>query len=148
MQNAEITEPAAITWTVPAAWKAVANPSPMRLATIKVSDTMELSVARAGGTVDANVARWGTQFDGAPKIDRTTKSVSGFTVTVVRIGGTFLGMGMGKAPEHHDGWVMLAAIIEAGGPPYFFKMVGPADQIDGARATFDSLIDSIKPAAK
>ncbi|MFI5298395.1 MAG: hypothetical protein ACHREM_09875, partial [Polyangiales bacterium] len=97
--------PPAITWTAPASWKSVANPSPMRLATLKVNDTTEVSVARAGGTLDANVQRWTGQFEAGAKVERTDKTVRGLKVTVVRIGGTFLGGGMGaKERERQDSW--------------------------------------------
>jgi hypothetical protein len=138
---------AAIDWTAPSAWQVLPNPNPMRLATYKVGDA-ELTVARAGGTVDANVQRWVGQFDGSPKADRAEKQVSGLKVTVVHIAGSFLGGGMGgAAPEKKDGWAMLAAVVESSGSPYFFKLLGPADQVDKARAAFDGLVGSIKPHA-
>ena len=145
--NADNQQPQAISWTAPAGWQTAPNPSPMRLATYKV-DGAEVSVARAGGTVDANVQRWTAQFDGSPTVDRSEKQVNGLKVTVVRIAGTFLGGGMNAAtPEKHDGMAMVAAIVESTGSPYFFKLMGPADQVDHARAGFDSLIGSVTPAA-
>jgi len=141
-------EPPSLDWTAPAAWQTQPNPSPMRLATYKVGDGAEMSVSRAGGGVDANVQRWVTQFEGSPKVDRTDKQVHGLKVTVVRIGGTFLGTGMGAAPsDKHEGWAMLAAIVDSTGSEYFFKVIGPADQVDGARAAFDGLVDSMAPHA-
>ena len=146
MPNGDNQQPPAITWTAPAGWQTQQNSSPMRLATYKVGDGSELYVARVGGSVDANVQRWTSQFDSSPKADQTQKQVRGLKVTVVRIAGTFLGGGMNAAaPEKHDGWAMLAAIVESTGAPYFFKMVGPADQVDHARASFDSLVDSVTP---
>ena len=53
----------------------------------------------------------------------------------------------GAAPEKKDGWAMLAAVVESSGSPYFFKLLGPADQVDKARAGFDGLVASIKPHA-
>jgi hypothetical protein len=134
-----------IKWTAPEGWAAQDSRSPMRLATYKVGDGAELSVVRAGGSTDANVKRWAGQFDGEPKVARTNKQVNGLPVTVVRIDGTFLGGGMGGPPERHDGYTMLAAIVEATGSPYFFKLVGPSAQVDQARKGFDSLIASVSP---
>src|SRR6266542_1604659 len=60
---------ATITWTAPARWKSVSNPSAMRLATFKIphaasdSEDPELSVTQVGGGVDANIDRWIGQFD-------------------------------------------------------------------------------------
>jgi hypothetical protein len=139
-------EPPGIVWTAPPSWQTSPNPNAMRLATYKVGDGSELSVARAGGSVDANVQRWTAQFDGTPRVDRSDKQVHGLKVTVVRIGGTFLGGGMSaSAPEKHDGWAMVAAIVESTGSPYFFKLIGPSDQVDRARAAFDALVSSIAP---
>jgi hypothetical protein len=147
MPNGENQRPPSIDWKVPGGWQTVANPNPMRLATYRITDAAEASVARAGGPVDANVLRWSQQFDGAPQPDRSEKQVSGLHVTVVRLAGTYEGgMGMGT-PEKHDGWAMLAAIVEAPGAPYFFKVVGPAADVDRARGSFDSLVDSVTPHA-
>jgi hypothetical protein len=143
--NGDNEMPASITWTAPKAFQPQPNPNAMRLATYKVGAGAELSVARAGGTTDANVERWQSQFDGSAKAARSTKQVRGLAVTVVRIDGTFVGGGMSGAPEKHDGWSMLAAIVESSGSPYFFKMLGPTAQIDGARASFDALVASVTP---
>lgn len=144
--NGDSQQPAAIVWKAPPSWQLMPNPNPMRLATYKVSDAAELTVARAGGSVDANVQRWVGQFDGTPKVDRSEKQVSGLKVTIVHIAGTFAGGGMGgAAPEKKDGWAMLAAIVESTGSPYFFKLLGPADQVDHARASFDALVASVAP---
>lgn len=146
MPNGDNQEPAAITWTAPSAWHSAPNPNPMRLATYEIGDGAELSVARAGGSVDANVDRWAAQFDGSPRPDRSERQVRGMKITVVHIAGTFLGAGMSpSAPEKHDGWAMLAAIVESTGSPYFFKLLGPADEVDRARAGFDALLASVAP---
>jgi hypothetical protein len=146
LPNGDNQEPPAITWTAPSSWQSEPNPNAMRLATYKVEDGAELSVARAGGSVGANVDRWAAQFDGSPHADRTQRQVHGLQVTVVRIAGTFLGAGMSPAaPEKHEGWAMLAAIVDSSGSPYFFKLLGPADQVDHARAAFDALVASVTP---
>ncbi len=143
--NGDNLQPPSLTWTAPKGWEAQANQNPMRLATYKVGDGAELSIVRAGGTTDANVKRWTGQFDGAPKVTRTDRQVHGLGATVVRIDGSFLGGGMGAPTEKHDGWSMLAAIVESSGSPYFFKLLGPSAQIDRARASFDSLVNSVTP---
>jgi hypothetical protein len=146
MPNGDNQQPPAIAWTAPSSWQGQPNPNAMRLATYKVGDGAELSVARAGGSVDANVDRWVAQFDGSPRADRSERQVHGLKVTVVRIAGTFLGAGMSATtPEKHDGWAMLAAIVESAGSPYFFKLLGPADQVDRARPGFDALVASVTP---
>ena len=37
----------------------------------------------------------------------------------------------------------LAAIVESDGMPYFFKLLGPAEQVDASRAAFDRMLDGI-----
>jgi len=146
--NGESQQPPSLRWTVPSSWQTLPNPNPMRLATYKVTDGAEASVARAGGSVQANVERWTAQFEGQPNVDRSDREVHGLKVTVVHIAGTFLGGGMGATvAETHEGWAMLAAVVEASGPPYFFKVIGPVDQVDGARAKFDELLNTVTPAA-
>jgi hypothetical protein len=69
-------------------------------------------------------------------------------VTIVHITGTFVGgRGMSSTASGgpHAGWTLLAAIVESTGTPYFFKLLGPADQVDAARAAFDRMIDGIAP---
>ncbi len=146
-------EPAALTWTVPAAWKTASNPSTMRLATYRIpraeGDTAdpELSVVRAGGGVEANIDRWLGQFDEAGKDTRTVKTIHGMPITIVEVHGTFLGGGMmGSAASPHPGWALLAAIVETPGSPYFFKMTGPAKSVTAAHPAFDALIAGVTPA--
>lgn len=145
--NGENQRPPSIDWKAPTDWQTLANPNPMRLATYRAGDNAEVSIARAGGPVDANVLRWSQQFEGAPQPARTEKDVRGLHVTMVRLAGTYDGSGMGTTPERHEGWAMLAAIVEAPGAPYFFKVVGPAADVDKARASFDSLVGSVTPRA-
>ncbi|MGO8993858.1 MAG: hypothetical protein ACLQVI_11055 [Polyangiaceae bacterium] len=148
MPNGENQRPPSIEWKVPADWQTLPNPSPMRLATYRAGDGAELSIARAGGPVDANVLRWQQQFEGTPQAERSEKDVRGLHVTVVRIAGTYDASGMSStAPEKHDGWAMLAAIVEAPGAPYFFKLLGPAAQVDKVRGSFNGLVDSVAPRA-
>jgi hypothetical protein len=147
LPNGENQAPPSIEWKVPNGWQTLPNPNPMRLATYRAAEGPEVSVARAGGPADANILRWSEQFEGAPQADRTEKQVAGLRATIVHIAGTY-GGGMGTAePEKHEGWAMLAAIVEAPGAPYFFKVVGPAAEVDRSRASFDALLESIAPRA-
>jgi len=147
-------EPPAITWKVPETWQSLASSSPMRIATYHPpatngAEAAEMSVSRAGGTTDANIERWRGQFEGAGPEKRAERSVRGLKVTVVEIGGTYLGGNMmpGAPSTPHKGWTLLAAIVDTRGSPYFFKLVGPAASVLGARAGFDALIESITPSA-
>ena len=144
----------AVTWKVPEKWRTVPNPSTMRIATYRVpaapgAEEAEMSVARAGGSVDDNIERWVGQFQEAAKETRTVKKVHGVKLTIVELGGTYLGGGaMGGASASHAGWALLAAIVESAGSPYFFKLTGPAATVRGARPAFDALVESVVPSTK
>jgi hypothetical protein len=147
------SEPAAITWTVPAAWHTVPNRSSMRIATYLVprapgdSADADVSVTRAGGDTASNVDRWAGQFTGAPEPKQQTRKVGGLAVTVVEIAGTYTN-GMDPNAKPLAGWALLAAIVETPGMPYFFKMTGPAATVRAARPAFTAMIDGIQPTAK
>jgi hypothetical protein len=147
-------EPSAITWKVPETWQSLANSSPMRIATYHPpgasgAETAEMSVSRAGGSTDANIERWRGQFEGPGQEKRAERSVRGLKVTVVELGGTYLGGNMmpGAPSTPQKGWALLAAIVETPGSAYFFKLVGPAASVHAARAGFDALIESITPSS-
>jgi hypothetical protein len=138
---------AAIAWTTPSGWKAAPNPSPMRMATYHPSAAVDVSVSRAGGSTDANIDRWVHQFDEASTPKRTDSKVKGLDVHAVEVSGTYKGGGMmmGAPAEPHPGWSLVGAIVEAGDASYFFKMVGPSDQVAAARAAFDGMVRTIAP---
>lgn len=140
-------EAPAVTWTVPSGWQTSPNPNAVRIATYHPSATTEVSVSRAGGTTEANIQRWIGQFDDAGKDTRTEKTVRGMKVDIVEVKGTYLGSGMmaGPAAETHAGWSLVGAVVETPGSHYFFKLLGPADEVLAARASFDALVASITP---
>ena len=134
-------------------WETAPNPSPMRIGTYLVSvagkaSRAEVSVVRAGGTPEANIQRWLGQFDDAGQETRTTKTVRGFKITIVEVGGTFLGGSMKPDTKAapHPGWALLGAIVETPSSPYFFKLTGDAPTVRAARASFEALLDSITPS--
>jgi hypothetical protein len=145
----------AITWTPPLTWKSLPSTSTMRLATSRIpratgdTEDTDLSVVRAGGSTDANVQRWIGQFENGGKDTRTVKLIHGIKTTIVEVHGTFSGggMSMDNAPVSHPNWTLLAAIVEAPGTPYFFKMTGPTKSVAAARPAFDALLASITPTA-
>jgi hypothetical protein len=144
-------EPAAIEWTVPAAWHTMPNPSSMRLATYSVPRApgdpadADVSVTRAGGDTASNIARWASQFEGDPEPAQKSHSVHGIEVTLVDLQGTYTNaMAQGAKPQ--TGWALLAAIVKTPGMPYFFKMTGPAPTVRAARAAFTAMIDGIHSA--
>jgi hypothetical protein len=149
----ESNEPPAITWSVPAKWKKVPNPSSMRIATYHVppvagaADEASVAVARAGGSVEANLERWSDQFADAGSDKRSQTVVRGFRISLIEVSGTFQGGGMGSDdPKPRRGWSLRGAVVEADQDSYFFKMTGPSASVRAARSDFDSLINSIAHA--
>jgi hypothetical protein len=141
----------ALIWKAPPAWTSAPNPSSMRLATYKlpragtdVEDT-ELAVSRAGGNVATNIARWAGQFEGGPPPKETHTTVHDLKVTMVQMEGAYQGA-MGAAPSTHEGWAMMAAIVETQGESYFFKVVGPVASVRAARKPFEAMISGITPS--
>lgn len=140
-------EAPAITWQAPTGWKTMPNPNPMRIATYRPTADSELIVVRAGGTTDANIQRWIDQFDEPASTQRARRTVHGLGVEVLEASGTYNGGGLtaGAPAQPHPGWSLLGAVVETPGSSYFFKLLGPSDQIQATRASFDALIGSIRP---
>jgi hypothetical protein len=141
------SDPPAIVWKMPDAWQQTPNPNAMRLATYRVPGGLEVSVSRAGGSTEANIQRWIAQFEDLDRDTRAEKIVHGLQVVTVDIAGTYVGGGMtmgGPAEPKHD-WAMMGAIVESGGPPYFFKMTGPAGAVVAAHSAFDRFLESVAP---
>jgi hypothetical protein len=119
----------------------------MRIATYRPTPDSELVVVRAGGSTEANIERWIGQFDEPARSTRSKKTVHGLAVEVLEANGTYAGSGMvpGAPSQPHPGWGLLGAVVETPGSHYFFKLVGPSDQIQTARGSFDALLGSIRP---
>jgi hypothetical protein len=146
--------PPALTWSAPAGWEVTPNASPIRLVTYRIpapkgtTASAELTVTRAGGTTAANVERWVGQFDSAGPDSRAERTIDGFHVATVEVSGTYEGgMTKGGPDTAHPGWSLLGAVVETGGPSYFFKMVGPAETVHAARPAFVSLLKSLHKAS-
>ncbi len=150
-QKAAPEGPTDVAYDAPANWQKAENPSPMRKATYKIprakgdAEDAELSVSQAGGSVDMNLQRWAGQFSPKAEVKRTEKKVGDLKVTIAELHGTFSGSGMpgAAAASPKDKWAMLAAIVETT-PPTFFKMTGPENTVNGAKAEFEKLIDGMR----
>jgi hypothetical protein len=108
--------------------------------------------AGQGGSIDSNLERWYGQFaqpDGRPSAavaTRETRTSHGLTVTVTRVEGRFAGGGMPGAgtPTTHDGYALLAAIVETPNGPWFFKLTGPRATLVAAAPAFDAMVASFE----
>ena len=153
-----------VTYTVPEGWVAQPPSSQMRKAEfalpgVEGKEAAELAVfffPGMGGSVEANLERWYGQFeqsDGSATKHRAQSQqleVNGLAVTVVSVAGTYLKssspMMMGGPTEKLPDYAMLAAIVETGGGPWFFKAVGPQATIAHWRPSFDAFVRSFKIA--
>ncbi len=153
------TKPGAVmhdlAWTEPPGWQKVNSSSSMRKATYKVpatgkdSDEGEMAVfyfRGEGGSTEANIQRWITQFPDAKPSDvkRTQRTVAGMNQTIVEVEGTYAsGMpGAGTSPK--TGYRLIGVVVETPNGPYFFKLTGPKNTVEGARGTFLTMLDSVK----
>jgi hypothetical protein len=98
-----------------------------------------------GGDVEANIDRWVLQFEGSPAVDRSSKKINGFDVTLVKIAGAFLSPGgpMMQSQGRKESYRLLGAIVEAPGGSIFFKCTGSASTISSAEGEFDELVESL-----
>lgn len=148
-------------WTDPTSWHRGTPSSSMRRAqyVIPASDPNaegELAVfwfgAGQGGSIESNLTRWYGQFeqpDGRPTASvatRETRTSHGLNVTVTRVEGRFNGgmMPGAPAPTAHEGYALLAAIVETPNGPWFFKMTGPRTTVAAATPSFDELVRSFE----
>jgi hypothetical protein len=142
-------------WVVPAKWSE--QPArQMRVVTYTVpaaqgdAEPGECAVfffgKSQGGDPEANIQRWSGQFEGSPKPARSTRTVSGITMQIVEISGTYLPSAgpMMQASGKKPGYSLVGAIVPAPDGTVFFKMTGPLKTVQGARADFDALLASIK----
>ena len=102
-----------------------------------------------GGSVEANIDRWIGQIsqpDGSPskeKAKTTNREVAAMKATLVYVSGTYTNAMMGN-PSPRTGYRMLAAVIETGEGPWFFKLVGPEKTVAKWSSSFDQFINSLK----
>jgi hypothetical protein len=145
---------AGIHWSVPSRWTEQ-PPRAMRIATYSVppapgdSESAECAVyyfgKGQGGGVDENMTRWASQFDGAPKADRSAKEVNGLKVNLVQVAGAYLAPG-GPAMQSQgrkENYRLQGAIVEAPEGSVFFKCTGPARTVAAAQTEFESLVASL-----
>jgi hypothetical protein len=149
-----------IAYAVPDGWVAETPSSGMRKGQYRLpradgdSEDAEVAVFHfpgMGGSIQGNIDRWIGQFsseDGSTVENAQTseKTVNGSTVTLVDVSGTY-GASMGgpmTSGKPKPGYRMLAAIIETGAGPWFFKLTGPQATVAKWESSFQSFTDSLK----
>jgi hypothetical protein len=146
------TRAAGLEWTAPRDWVQVVSQSPMRAASYDVNGA-ECVVFHfpnnGGGSVEDNIGRWSSQvLDDAGAA--TTPSVASFQsgdllVTTVALRGTYMsGMPMAQKRTPQPDSLFLGAIVENGPEgSIFIRMVGPAEQIETLRESWEMMVRSV-----
>lgn len=148
-------EAAELAWTVPASWTAEAPSSAMRRAQYRVGPETTCIVfyfgTGQGGDSRSNAMRWASQFtqeDGSDSTKAMTfrKVASAIPIQVVEVSGTYQdGMAFRGPSTPRPNHRLLGAIVEpSAGERWFFKLVGPTQSVEGARADFDDLVRSFR----
>ncbi|MDF1564448.1 MAG: hypothetical protein P1V51_15495 [Deltaproteobacteria bacterium] len=148
----------ALTWTLPEGWKETPPANAMRRAQFEVEGKggkAECVVfyfgPGQGGDPLSNARRWADQFqqpDGKPssEVMKTGSRKAGeIEITTVEVTGTYANTMMGGAPEANQ--MLLGAVAMGPDAPWFFKFTGPQETVEGARAGFEALLDSLKAGA-
>ena len=153
---------AGLEFEAPSTWISETPSSSMRLAQYRLPrlegdpEDAELAVfyfGGQGGSVQANVDRWIGQFsnpDGSPVTNPqvTERDVNEIPLTVVDVRGTYH-EAQGPMMEQttaKENYRMLAAVAEAPGGPSFFKLTGPQLTVDHFEESFNSFLDTLRPA--
>jgi hypothetical protein len=104
-----------------------------------------------GGGVDANLERWIGQVQvepGGPEPRRDRFQVGDFAVTTVEVAGTLMPSGMGSGPDTpQPGSLLLGAVVEGPGGPWFFKATGPAATLAAQREAFIAMLRGLRAHA-
>jgi len=146
-----------VVWTAPANWQRLPSNSRMRRAWYRVpasgsDEGAEVMVfyfgQHEGGDPEANIQRWIGQFPDAKPADikRSERTSNGMKQRIVEVEGTYSAGPMAQpaaAPKSNYG--LVAAVVETPAGNYFFKMTGPKKSVEGARSSFYSLLESVRP---
>ena len=153
-----------LTYDVPESWKSQPPASSMRKAQFVLPSSAEgvedgeLVVfyfgPMEGGPVRQNLDRWRAMFvdeEGKPVSDEVAKEesieVNGLKVTLLDVAGNYAASMMpGAAPAApaKTNQRLLAAIVDTGEGPWFFKAVGPAETMQANKDSFDAFVRSVK----
>jgi hypothetical protein len=153
---------AGLTLMLPEGWVKEMPSSRMRAAQLSLSSLQsgvqngEIAVFHfgpgGGGPILDNIVRWANQFPQEDGVDPMSRAkVEEFTVrelkvTTIDLKGRHKVSGMGPgAPEYDEpGWMLLGAIIEGQGGPWFMKGVGPEQVMEAHRDRFMSFVRSAR----
>ncbi len=143
------------TFELPSAWQQEAPSSSMRAAQAQIpgdDGNGQLTVfffgAGGGGGVEANLQRWigQVEVDPANPPIRETFSGAGTNVSWVEARGTLKPSTMGTGPTSpQPNSMLLGAVVEGNGGPWYFKATGPATTLDAHKDAFLAMLGSVRP---
>lgn len=150
----EVTAPGAV-FNLPSGWQQQTPSSSMRLAQALVpgpGGDGELTVfffgPGGGGGVDSNIQRWVGQVETEAPPVRDVFVNGDYRVTWVEARGILKPSTMGTGPmEPQPGSVLLGAVVEGPGGPWYFKATGPAGTLDSQREAFMAMLRSLRAGA-
>lgn len=144
------TTPGQLDFTFPDHWQEEPPSSGMRMAQAKVpgeagpADVVVFYFGPGGGGgVEANIDRWVGQMEVAAgtQPERGSFEANGYRVTHVTVEGTLLPSGMGTGPtEPQPDSMLIGAVVEGPGGPWFFKATGPIATLEGEREGFMGML--------
>lgn len=145
---------AGIEFDLPATWEGQAPGNPMRIAQAVIpgpGGPGELAVfffgPGGGGGVEANLERWAAQIESdASSPPRRQSYESGpLTVHLMSMEGTLLPSSMGMGPsEPRPDSMLLGAVVEGPGGPWFFKATGPKETLAPETEAFEQMVRGIR----
>ena len=158
MAPAEASQGMPVAFDLPAGWERQPPSSTMRIAQASIPGAAgpgELAVfyfgPGGGGGVDANLERWIGQMQaeaGSAEPQRDRFQVGHFAVTTVEVEGTLLPSGMGSGPASpQPNSLLLGAVVEGPGGPWFFKATGPAATLAPQREAFMAMLRGVRTHA-
>ncbi len=106
-------------------------------------ESVEIFAGNSNGAGLSNANRWLGQFGLSPVPDESTFAsidILGRPSLLVEARGSY-NPGMGADPK--EGFALLGAIRESGGDVLTFKMVGPAEAVEGMRDEFIAYCESL-----
>lgn len=102
-----------------------------------------------GGGTEANIQRWLDQVqpEAGTAPERETFEANGLTVHTVEARGTVTASPMtmaGGAPPPQPGQLLLGAVVEGPGGPWFLKVTGPAATLEPYRDEFYRMVRKLE----
>jgi len=112
----------------------------------RLAEHGEAGGAGSGGDVEANLNRWAGQMEADAAPQRDGFVLGTWKVSWIEVAGTLKPSTMGGgSTQPQPGSILLGAVVEGEGGPWFFKATGPAATLDAQRESFMDLLKSGRP---